>query len=271
MRCASFYAVARGRGVGVFSTWEKCLASVNGFPGARFKKFPTFEEASKFVEKNKGTASGGGILVAKDAFKPTKPKLGRQKANGIFKNGSCPAESAAVVGEAAATLASAVDDAVGDDTATIVYTDGACSRNGCVGAKAGFGVFWSDDHPDNVSAPVVGEPTNNRAEYLAVIAAVEKAKARNIRRLVIRTDSELLIQSMTKWLTKWRRNGWKTVKGKDVRNRDLLERLDKLMAGDVKTKFEKVAGHSGNYGNDQADLLARRGAEMYMGKRLIWS
>uniref|UniRef100_A0A183C3E0 ribonuclease H n=1 Tax=Globodera pallida TaxID=36090 RepID=A0A183C3E0_GLOPA len=70
---------------------------------------------------------------------------------------------------------------------------------------------------------------------------------------------------LAKSMARWRLNGWTNVKGTDVQNRDLLERLDKLMAGDVKIKFEKVLGHSGNYGNEQADMLAKRGAEMYTG------
>uniref|UniRef100_A0A914Z6A9 ribonuclease H n=1 Tax=Panagrolaimus superbus TaxID=310955 RepID=A0A914Z6A9_9BILA len=50
----------------------------------------------------------------------------------------------------------------------VVYTDGACSNNGKTTAAAGFGVYWGEGHKDNVSAPVTGEPTNNRAEYEAI-------------------------------------------------------------------------------------------------------
>jgi len=45
----SFYAVANGRRVGVFSTWKECQSSVIGFPNARFKKFETREEAEQFI------------------------------------------------------------------------------------------------------------------------------------------------------------------------------------------------------------------------------
>ncbi|KAH7694600.1 RNH-1.0 protein, partial [Aphelenchoides avenae] len=45
-------------------------------------------------------------------------------------------------------------------SAPVVYTDGACSKNGKSGAKAGYGVFWGDGHPDNVGAPVNGTATN---------------------------------------------------------------------------------------------------------------
>ena len=46
----SFYAVANGRTVGIFSTWKECQRSVIGFPGAKFKKFETKEEAEQFMD-----------------------------------------------------------------------------------------------------------------------------------------------------------------------------------------------------------------------------
>lgn len=48
----SFYAVAKGRHIGVFSTWKECQSSVIGFPNARFKKFETREEAEQFIHPN---------------------------------------------------------------------------------------------------------------------------------------------------------------------------------------------------------------------------
>ena len=45
----SFYAVANGRTMGLFSTWKECQSSVIEFPNARFKKFETREEAEQFI------------------------------------------------------------------------------------------------------------------------------------------------------------------------------------------------------------------------------
>lgn len=57
----------------------------------------------------------------------------------------------------------------------VVYTDGSCFGNGMAGCKAGYGVFWGDNHPDNLSEPLDrGPPTNNRAELTAVIRALEQ-------------------------------------------------------------------------------------------------
>jgi ribonuclease HI len=57
-------------------------------------------------------------------------------------------------------------------------------------------VFWGADHPDNVSAPIQGNATNNRAEYFAAINAMEKAQTKGYPALVIRTDSNLMIKSV---------------------------------------------------------------------------
>ncbi|KAJ1912228.1 hypothetical protein H4219_005678 [Mycoemilia scoparia] len=49
---AAFYAVRQGRIPGIYSTWEECKSQVDGFPGARYKKFKTHEEASQFVNSS---------------------------------------------------------------------------------------------------------------------------------------------------------------------------------------------------------------------------
>ena len=46
----SFYAVANGRTIGVFTTWALCNESVKGYKNALYKKFDTKEEAEQFIE-----------------------------------------------------------------------------------------------------------------------------------------------------------------------------------------------------------------------------
>ncbi|XP_038057606.1 ribonuclease H1-like [Patiria miniata] len=43
------YAVRSGRSVGVFNSWDECSTQVNGYGGARYKKFGTAQEAWDFV------------------------------------------------------------------------------------------------------------------------------------------------------------------------------------------------------------------------------
>ncbi len=139
-----------------------------------------------------------------------------------------------------------------------VYTDGACSRNGRASARAGVGVWWGENDTRNVSEPLpAGSPqTNQRAELSAIIRALETAPNEGI--LDVRSDSAYAIKCATTYLKSWKRNGWRTAKGGDVKNRDLISRLDSLMEARVgKTIFTKVLGHSNDHGNDEADRLAR--------------
>lgn len=44
-----YYAVKVGARTGVFTSWEECQKAVDGFSGAKFKKFHSLEEAERFV------------------------------------------------------------------------------------------------------------------------------------------------------------------------------------------------------------------------------
>jgi len=60
------YAVANGRTIGVFSTWDECNHSVKGYKNASYKKFDTKQEAEEFVANNgvvQDTLSSVGELV----------------------------------------------------------------------------------------------------------------------------------------------------------------------------------------------------------------
>ena len=46
----TFYAVANGRNIGIFSNWTECKQSIDHYPKAIFKKFDTKEEAELFIE-----------------------------------------------------------------------------------------------------------------------------------------------------------------------------------------------------------------------------
>ena len=61
----NFYAVACGHKTGVFNTWDECKEHTAGFRGARYKKFPTRQEAEDFVAGR--TPGSGGKNPLKSA------------------------------------------------------------------------------------------------------------------------------------------------------------------------------------------------------------
>ena len=44
-----YYAVANGKEIGIFLSWDDCKKSINGFKGAIYKKFDTKDDADMFL------------------------------------------------------------------------------------------------------------------------------------------------------------------------------------------------------------------------------
>jgi len=156
------------------------------------------------------------------------------------------------------------------DGFTEVYTDGACPNNGRGGARAGVGVYWGDHHPLNYSSRVEGDmQTNNVAEIQAAVVAVRQAVTAGRDKLLIHTDSEYLINCVTKWMQGWKKKGWKTASGQVAKNKDDLEKLDKLILANkgLVIRWNHVRGHSNIPGNEAADRLAVAGANMAGGQQ----
>ena len=141
----------------------------------------------------------------------------------------------------------------------LIWTDGACSGNPGPGGWAAIIVPPGGGEPDERSG---GAPdtTNNRMELTAALEGLRALPAGS--RAAIVTDSQLMINSMTKWLDGWRRKGWKTAAGKPVKNQDLLEALEAEIARHEAIRWHWVRGHETGAGNehkalnDRADQLA---------------
>jgi ribonuclease HI len=100
--------------------------------------------------------------------------------------------------------------------------------------------------------------TNNRMELTAVIEAL--ACLKRSCEVQIYTDSQYVRQGITEWIHNWKKRGWKTADNKPVKNADLWQRLDALRELH-QVDWRWVKGHSGDPGNERADMLANRGAE----------
>lgn len=93
---------------------------------------------------------------------------------------------------------------------------------------------------------------------MAVIQALE-ALTRPVPVRII-TDSQYVKKGITEWIYNWKRNGWRTAAKQPVKNTDLWQRLDSLVAAnDVEWRW--VKGHSGHPENERADTLANLGIE----------
>jgi ribonuclease HI len=133
-----------------------------------------------------------------------------------------------------------------------IFTDGACSGNPGPG---GWGAILRFDSVEKELSG--GEPltTNNRMEMMAAISALEALK--RPCRVRLHTDSIYLRDGITRWINKWRSNGWLTSDRKPVKNADLWLRLEKAMAPH-RIEWAWIRGHAGHPENERADELARQ-------------
>lgn len=146
------------------------------------------------------------------------------------------------------------------DSVLNIYTDGACSKNGQDGARAGWGVFFTANDSRNISARLIGEvQTNNRAELTAVLWAYRYALA-HPGPVAIWTDSSYCRDGCTTWIHGWVDRDWKKSDGQPVANQDLWRQfwaLQQSRSDHISIRW--IKGHSGHPGNDGADALATSG------------
>ena len=108
--------------------------------------------------------------------------------------------------------------------------------------------------------------TNNRMEMTAVIQALQALSRPCAVTLFL--DSQYVLKGITEWLPGWKARGWRTAAKAPVKNVDLWQQLDRLVAGSGhKIDWRWVRGHNGDPGNERADALANRGVELALGQR----
>ena len=136
-----------------------------------------------------------------------------------------------------------------------IFTDGACRGNPGPG---GWGALIRYGDKEKTFYGGEKNTTNNRMELIAVIEAL--AALNQPCQVKLTTDSQYVRKGITEWLTKWKKNGWKTAAKKPVKNEDLWRRLDTESCRH-QTEWHWIKGHSGHRENEIADNLANRGID----------
>lgn len=146
----------------------------------------------------------------------------------------------------------------------IVFTDGSCSSNGKKGALGGIGIHFPNKELKDLSRVFrLGLATNQRTELYAILTAIRYIK-QSFRlsdyKIIIKTDSQYSINSISKWAYGWMKKGWKTKSNTPVANREFIEILNKYY-DKYDIDLVHVPAHTGgrdknSLGNAKADLLA---------------
>jgi len=136
--------------------------------------------------------------------------------------------------------------------AVVIYTDRGCAPTN-PGPGGWAAILIMGEHRKELKG---AEPhtTNNRMELMAAISALEALK--RPCEVEMHMDSQYVREGITKYITNWKRNGWRTAAKEPVKNQDLWVRLD--AARSVHTvRWHWVKGHSGDELNERADELVR--------------
>ena len=128
-----------------------------------------------------------------------------------------------------------------------IWTDGGCEPNPGLGAWA-----WICDEGVRGSG-TVNNSTNNRMELQAILESIQSNRNKS---LIIYSDSEYCVNGINQWMHKWEKNSWKKRKG-EIKNLDLW----KIIYSECKQNkilLIWVRGHSGNLGNEEADMMVNQ-------------
>lgn len=141
----------------------------------------------------------------------------------------------------------------------IIHTDGGCRGNPGVGAWA-FVLIDATSGTRLERGAVDGYTTNNKMELSAVIEALTTLS--RPCRVTLYSDSQYVINGVTKWIHGWVKKGWKTKGKTPVKNKELWQALVREKAKHDIT-FEWVRGHSGHAGNERCDEIVNTLMDRY--------
>ena len=136
-----------------------------------------------------------------------------------------------------------------------IFTDGACKGNPGLG---GWGALIIENGEEKEIYGGSFNTTNNKMELTAAIMALKEVK--EPCEIILYTDSKYVLQGIEEWIHNWKKRGWRGANKKPVKNIDLWKKLDELR-DEHNIKWNWVKGHSGDPGNETADMLANRGID----------
>ncbi|MFZ2209286.1 MAG: ribonuclease H family protein [Porticoccaceae bacterium] len=212
-----YYVVWVGKVPGIYTSWPVAERQIKGFPGAKFKSFPT-------------------LALAEEAYALGKPATVRKPAS--------PRAKVAATGERSIA-------------AIEIYCDGACDPNpGKAGTgiavykNSALDALWYglyNPAGTNNMAELLG------LQHSLVFA---KRWIESGQTVAILCDSKYAIECVTTWAFGWKANGWKR-KGGEIMNLDLIRSAHALYVEIAdRIRVLHVAGHAGIEGNELADRMS---------------
>ncbi|MCP5052438.1 MAG: ribonuclease HI [bacterium] len=220
-----YYAVFRGKVPGIYDQWfgpEGAEIQIREFPDARFKGFPSLEEAQAWYNHCLKTGSAPKTPGTSKSSSGSPRK--RLNAKEELKNGK-----------------------------VVIYTDGGAIKNPGPG---GYGVVLLHGGKRKELSGGFRRTTNNRMELTACIEGLKSLEEPSPVSLF--SDSQYVVNGIEKgWAKRWKKKNWMRNQLDPAENADLWEQLLELCeTHDV--VFSWVKGHAGNKENERCDRLVNK-------------
>ncbi len=224
MAGAKFYAVRVGVAPGIYRTWAECEPLIFGIKGAKYKSFPTREQAEEFLN-----ADGGPVAVLPDGERFLLPELAREKK---MKSDETVDDERYEVPKG--TLVAFVDGSY--DAKTMRYGFGCVllTDDGREICENGWG-----NHPEAVTA------RNVAGELRATLTALKRAEEMGYKNVRICHDYN--------GIAAWFKGEWKASSFVAKEYVAATEAYRSVLS----VTFEKIAAHTGVKYNEMADRLAK--------------
>lgn len=140
-----------------------------------------------------------------------------------------------------------------------VWSDGSCKGNPGPG---GWGAIVRSGGKEQELFGAHPETTNNIMEMTGAMKGLEATPEGSQVRLT--TDSQYVINGITKWIIGWKKKGWKKADGNPVLNQEVWKALDAVNSK-RKVEWVWVKGHAGHAENERVDDLAREAIGKILG------
>lgn len=148
--------------------------------------------------------------------------------------------------------------------AATIYTDGGSRNTGVYKgghvndrdkAAWAYSIQISGQAPINQAGGRFGA-TNNQMEMTAFLEALKKLTELGLQNepLLFVLDSKYVIDSVTKWLPGWKKNGWRRSSGA-LQNKELWQAIDQAFGQFTQAELTWTKGHANNAGNNLVDSL----------------
>ncbi|XP_011190899.1 ribonuclease H1 [Zeugodacus cucurbitae] len=288
-----YYAVAKGRKEGVYTTWSECEQQVKKFSGAVFKKFPTLCKATDFLIKHQANIIrndleneySGNVLQQLNGLQTTLARAVKQEKPEVSKTVKEPLSTSLLINDNDAdkdllrvlreleegvenTKVIKIDHYVfnaNQDDYINVYIGGHAENVGSWNCMAGYGIYFGKNHALNVAEAATGRMTRNVGDIEAAIEAIEIAIRVGIAKLCVHTKSEFLLNAVGFWMNSWKRNDWRNKHGKVVQNRKQFEKLYALLNdSNIIVKLVDARNELCTSNWRQVKKLAEMGTEDYL-------